>query len=61
MTLKGLKEEYEVSIKNNTPPCGIGSIANLVIESGTVDYIIDLVTRLNIISISDCPCGLYEN
>ncbi len=56
-----LKIEYEIAIKNNTPPCGVGSVARSVVQSGTVDYIKNLVKRYNIISINDCPCGLYEN
>jgi len=61
MTIKGIIDEYSSSIENNLPPQGIGSVGNSVLAAGTVDYFINLVKRLNITSVSDCPCGLYEN
>ena len=61
MVLKALKEEYEAAIQNHTPPCGVGSVMGSVVMAGTVDYIKGLIERLGIVSINDCPCGLYEN
>jgi hypothetical protein len=55
------KYYYELAVKSNKPPCGDGSIAASVIREGTVGYIRDLIVRLDIKSINDCPSGLYEN
>ena len=55
------KYYYELAVKSGQPPCGTGSVAELVVRAGTVDYIKDLIQRLGIKSISDCPSGLYEN
>ena len=52
---------YEIAVKTGTPPCGDGSILELVIRAGTIDYLNKLMKRYNIKSVSDCPCGLYEN
>lgn len=61
MTTKGIIDEYKIAIINNTPPQGVGSVASSVEKSGTIDYIKELVIRLNIKTVCDCPCGLYEN
>jgi hypothetical protein len=55
------KHYYELALKSGSPLCGEGSVASSVIKVGTVDYINSLIIRYNIKSISDCPCGLYEN
>lgn len=52
---------YKLAVKNGTCPCGDGSILELVIKAGTISYLNKLIERYNIKSISDCPCGLYEN
>ena len=55
------KYYYELAIKNKTPLCGGGSVYEDVVKEGTVNYIDYVTKKYNIKSISDCPCGLYEN
>jgi hypothetical protein len=55
------KYYYKLALKNKTSLCGDGSVYEDVVKEGTVDYIGSIVKKYNIKSISDCPCGLYEN
>ncbi len=55
------KYYYSLAVANNMPPCGEGSRSDFLIECGTINYISSLIDRHNIKSISDCPCGLFEN
>jgi hypothetical protein len=52
---------YNLAVKSGNPPCGEGSKKENVVQAGTIDFIKDIISRYNIKSIADCPCGLYEN
>ena len=52
---------YDLAVRNGMPPCGDGSVLESVIRDGTIFYIDKLIERYDIKSVSDCPCGLYEN
>ena len=52
---------YNLEISNNRCPCGPGSKSETVKQMGTIDFINNMIKKYNIKSISDCPCGLFEN
>lgn len=55
------KYHYNLEVDNNRCPCGPGSDSNLVKQAGTIDFINSMIEKYQIRSISDCPCGLFEN
>ena len=52
---------YKLEAENNRCPCGPGSDPDIVKQFGTIVFIEDIVRTYRIKSISDCPCGLFEN
>lgn len=55
------KYHYNLEVSNNRCACGPGSDGLQVKNAGTIDFINNMIKKYNIRSISDCPCGLFEN
>jgi hypothetical protein len=55
------KYHYNLELSGGRCACGPGSDGESVKKAGTVDFIDGLIRRYGIKSISDCPCGLFEN
>jgi hypothetical protein len=58
---ENFRYHYELETSNNRCACGPGSEGAKVKQAGTIDFINDIIKKYNIKSISDCPCGLFEN
>jgi len=58
---KTFKHSYNLELDNNRCSCGPGSDGELVKKSGTIEFINNIIKKYKIKSISDCPCGLFEN
>ena len=55
------KYHYNLEIINNRCPHGPGSDSKLVKQSGTIEFLNDIIKKYHIKSISDCPSGLFNN
>lgn len=58
---ENFRYHYTLEVSNNRCACGPGSEGPKVKEAGTIDFINRIIKEYSIKSISDCPCGLFEN
>lgn len=58
---ENFKYHYNLEISNGRCACGPGSECDKVKQAGTIDFINNTIKKYDIKSISDCPCGLFEN
>lgn len=58
---ENFRYHYELETNNNRCACGPGSEGEKVRQAGTIDFINSVIKKYSIKSISDCPCGLFEN
>lgn len=55
------KYHYNLEVSNDRCPHGPGSDSKLVKQSGTIEFINNLIKKYDIKSINDCPSGLFNN
>jgi hypothetical protein len=55
------KYHYNLEVSNGRCSCGPGSEPEQVKQAGTIEFINSIIKKYGIKSISDCPCGLFEN
>ena len=58
---ENFRYHYKLEVSKGECPCGPGSRSDFLEWTGTIAYINNILSKYNIKSINDCPCGVFSN